>query len=354
MNNKLSAYVGTYTKGDSKGIYKFTLDLETGKIEAITLASEAGNPSYLSVDKDNKHIYSIETTDNTAGVAAYSINSSNGELEHINSKLFEGSSRCYVSLDKNNKFLLSANYHQGEVSVFPLNSDGSLNDPSSIVKHEGSGPNKDRQEKPHAHYISLTPDEKYVCAVDLGIDKVVGYHFDNGNLVKSDKLTLSLKPGSGPRHMVFHPNSKFAYVLTELSSEVVTLKYVASESRFEILQYISALPESFTGESTGGAIHISSDGRFLYASNRGHDSIAVFSVDDATGKLQFVDHTSTQGSHPRDFSIDPTGKYLIVANMNTNNVIPFLIDKETGKLTQANEAVTIPSPVCIKFLRSVN
>jgi 6-phosphogluconolactonase len=150
--------------------------------------------------------------------------------------------------------------------------------------------------------------------------------------------------------MVFHPNCKFAYVLTELSSEVVALEYVASENRFEILQYISALPESFSGENAGGAIHISSDGRFLYASNRGHDSIAVFSINETTGKLQLVEHTSTQGSHPRDFSIDPTGKYLIVANMNTNNIIPFTIEKETGKLTQANEAVTIPSPVCIKFL----
>jgi 6-phosphogluconolactonase len=203
LNNKLTAYVGTYTKGDSEGIYKFTLDLQTGKIENVTLAAVVGNPTYLSIDKNNKHIYSVATTDKAAGVAAYSINS-NGELEHINSKLFEGSSRCYVSLDKNSKYLFSANYHQGEVSVFPIDTDGSLMEPSSIVKHEGSS---------HAHYISLTPDRKHVCAVDLGIDKIVGYDFDNGNLVKSDKLTLSLKQGCGPRHMVFHPNSKFAYVL---------------------------------------------------------------------------------------------------------------------------------------------
>lgn len=341
MNNKLTAYVGTYTKGDSEGIYKFIFDFETSDIEEITLVAVVGNPTYLSIDKDNRYIYSVATTDNAAGVAAYSIISSNRELEYINSKLFEGSSRCYVSLDEDNKYLFSANYHQGEVSVFPLNSDGSLLNPSSIVKHEGPS---------HAHYISLTPDGKHVCVVDLGIDKIVGYDFDNGNLVKSDKLTLSLKPGSGPRHMVFHPNSKFAYVITEFSSEVVALKYDASVSKFKVLQYISALPECFSGESAGGAIHISSDGKFLYTSNRGHDSIAVFKVDEATGKLQLVDHTLTQGSHPRDFSIDPTGRYLIVANMNTNNVIPFLIDKETGKLTQANEAVTIPSPVCIKFL----
>lgn len=350
LNNKLTAYVGTYTKDDSKGIYRFALDLETGKIEDITLAAEVGNPTYLSIDKENKHIYSISTTSNAAGIAAYSIKPSTGTLEFINNKLFVESSRCHISLDKNNKFLLSANYHQGEVSVFPLNPDGSLNDPSAIVKHEGAGPNKDRQENPHAHYISVTPDEKHICVVDLGIDKIVGYDFNNGNLVKSDSLTLSLKPGSGPRHMVFHPNNKFAYVLTELSSEVVALEYIASESKFEILQYISALPESFTGESAGGAIHISLDGRFLYTSNRGHDSIAVFSVDAATGKLQLVDHTLTQGSHPRDFSIDPTGKYLIVANMNTNNVVPFLIDQETGKLTQENESVIIPKAVCIRFL----
>lgn len=340
LMDKLTAYVGTYTKGDSKGIYKFKLDLETGKIEDVNLAAVVGNPTYLSIDKGNKYIYSVATTDKAAGVAAYSINS-NRELVHINSKLFEGSSRCYVSLDKDNKFLFSANYHQGEVSVFPIDSDGSLKEPSAIVKHEGSS---------HAHYISLTPDKKHACAVDLGIDKIVVYDFDKGNLVKSDELTLSLNPGTGPRHMVFHPNSKFAYVITEYSSEIVVLEYDATESRFKVLQYISALPEGFSGESAGGAIHISSDGRFLYSSNRGHDSIAVFSIAEAKGKLQLVDHTSTQGSHPRDFSIDPTGKYLIVANMNTNNIIPFIIEKETGKLTQANEAVTIPSPVCIKFL----
>lgn len=350
LNHKLTAYVGTYTKGDSQGIYKLTLDLETGKIENVTLAAEVGNPTYLSIDKDNKYIYSIATSNDAAGVSAYSINSSNGELKVLNSKLADGSFSCHISVDKNNKFLFSANYHQGRVSVYPLSLDGSIEDPSMVVQHEGSGPNKERQEKPHAHYISLTPDENKVCVIDLGIDQVVGYDFHNGKLEKSKKLTLSLKPGSGPRHMVFHPNRRFAYVLTELSSEVVVLAYIAFESRFEILQYISALPEQFTGENTGGAIHISSDGRFLYTSNRGHDSIALFSVDETTGKLQLVNHTPTKGSHPRDFSIDPTGKYLIVANMNSNNLIPFQIEKETGKLSQANEAVTIPNAVCIKFL----
>lgn len=352
MNHKLTAYVGTYTKGESKGIYRFSLDLETGKIDNITLAAVVGNPTYLTVNKNNQYIYTIATSENAAGVSAYSINGSNNELNVINSKLTMGSSRCYVSLDKNNKFLLSADYHQGEVSVYPINIDGSLRNPSSVVKHEGSGPNKDRQEKPHAHFISFTPDEKHVCVVDLGIDQVVGYDFNQGNLVRSDKLTLSLKPGSGPRHMVFHPNGKFAYVLTELSSEVVALAYRNSEDRFEILQYISALPEHFTGKSTGGAIHISSEGRFLYTSNRGHDSIALFNVDEMTGKLQLVNHTPTIGSHPRDFTIDPTGKYLVVANMMTDNVVPFHIDRETGKLSQVNEAVIIPSAVCIKFLNS--
>lgn len=350
MNNKLTAYVGTYTTGESKGIYRFTLDLLTGKIENINLAAEIGNPTYLCIDKNNKYLYSVAKVENAGGVASFSIDADSEKLALINYQISEGNPPCHVSLDKKGSYLFSANYHKGEASVFLLSKDGSINPPSSIVKHEGSGPNEKRQEKPHAHYISLTPDERHVCAVDLGIDKIVAYDFNNGILSKSDELTLTLNPGCGPRHMVFHPNKNFAYILTELSSEVIALKYSPSDNTFKVLQYISSLPEDFTGENLGSAIHISSDGKYLYAANRGHNSIAVFAMDLSSGKLQLVDHTFTQGSEPRDFCLDPTGKYLIAANQTTNNIVPFKIDNETGKLIQINNAVTIPSPVCIKFL----
>lgn len=347
---ELVGYVGTYTNGDSKGIYRFTLDLETGKIENVTLEAIVGNPTYLTIDKNNQFLYSVATAKDTAGVAAFSIKNSDGHLEALNLKLTEGSSRCYVSLDKNSRFLLTADYHHGEVVVYPLATDGSIMGISGRAKHQGSGPDRDRQQKPHVHYVTFTPDEEHVCVVDLGIDQVVGYEFHEGTLVKSDTLTLSLRPGCGPRHMVFHPNGKYAYVLTELSSEVVVLAYISAECRFKIIQYISALPQNYSGSSLGGAIRITGDGRFLYTSNRGHDSISLFYVDGITGKIRLVNHISTQGSHPRDFSIDPTGKYLVVANRDSDNVIPFLIDRDTGKLSQVSEGAMIPSAVCIKFL----
>jgi 6-phosphogluconolactonase len=345
-NSKLKAYVGTYTTGESEGIYSFTLDASLGKIENIKLEAKLANPTYLTITNDNKHLYSVLKVGNTGGVAAFDIKAE--DLQFINNQLAEGSSPCHVSLDKANKYLFSANYHKGETSAYPLNAEGSIAKASALVVHEGSGPNKTRQEKPHAHYSALTPDEKYLCVIDLGIDKLLVYAVNNGKLSKHNEL--SIKPGCGPRHMAFHPNKKFAYLLTELSSEVVVLEYIEADGSFNILQYTSALPGDFKGESSGSAIHLSPDGNFVYAANRGHDSIAVFSVDNSSGKLTFVAHTSTEGSAPRDFTIAPGGNYLIAANQDSSNIVPFSIDKSTGKLTRVSDTVAIANPVCIKFL----
>lgn len=345
-NSKLKAYVGTYTKGESKGIYSFTLDVSLGKIENMKLEAKLDNPTYLAITSDNKHLYSVLKVGATGGVAAFDIKATG--LQFINNQLAEGSSPCHVSLDKADKYLFSANYHKGEASTYPINADGRVAEASALVVHEGSGPNKTRQEKPHAHYSALTPDEKYLCVIDLGIDKLLVYAVNNGNLDKHNEL--SLKSGCGPRHMAFHPNKKFAYLLTELSSEVVVLEYSEAEGSFNIIQYVSALPEDFKDESSGSAIHLSPDGNFVYAANRGHDSIVVFSVDNSSGKLTFIAHTSTEGSAPRDFTIAPGGNYLIAANQDSSNIVPFSIDKSTGKLTRISDIVTIPNPVCIKFL----
>ena len=345
-NSKLKAYVGTYTTGESKGIYSFTLDTSSGKIENIKLEAKLDNPTYLAITSDNKHLYSVLKVGTTGGVAAFDIKAEG--LQFINNQLAEGSSPCHVSLDKTNKYLFSANYHKGETSAYPINADSSIAPASALVIHQGSGPNKTRQEKPHSHYSALTPDEKYLCVIDLGIDKLLVYAVNNGKLSKHNEL--SLNPGCGPRHMAFHPNKEFAYLLTELSSEVVVLEYSKSEGSFSILQYISALPADFKDESSGSAIHLSPDGNFVYAANRGHDSIAVFSVDNSSGKLTFVAHTGAEGSAPRDFTIAPGGNYLIAANQDSNNIVPFSIDKSTGKLTRVSDTVILPNPVCIKFL----
>lgn len=346
--SNLKAYVGTYTNGESEGIYSFTINLASGEIANIKLEAKLDNPTYLNITKDNKYLYSVMKAGNMGGVAAFAINGSVDGLKHINHQLGEGSSPCHVSLDNADKYVFSANYHKGEALAFPINREGALSEASALVIHEGSGPNKERQEKPHAHYSSLTPDNKYLCVVDLGIDKLLVYAFNNGTLSKYSELAF--KAGSGPRHMEFHPDGKFAYLLTELSSEVVALDYNKEEGTFSILQYISALPADFTQESAGSAVHVSPDGKYLYASNRGHDSIAVFSIDSSTGKLQLIAHTPTEGSGPRDFTIVPDGSLLIAANQNSSNIVPFSVDKNTGTLARIGDIVSISNPVCIKFL----
>lgn len=347
-NGKLKAYVGTYTTGDGKGIYSFEIDLSSGLVNNVKLEAELGNPTYLNIDKENKCLYSAIKKDEAGGVAVFSINPITKALKLINYEVTEGNSPCYVSLSSKNTYVFSANYHKGISEVYPLKEDGSVEPVLYMAVHEGSGPNKERQEKAHVHFAALTPDEKYLCVIDLGIDKMITYCLDEGILSKYKEIIL--KPGCGPRHMDFHPNKRFAYIVTELSSEILTLEYDSSNGDFKEIQYISTLPSDYIGENLGSAIHISLDGKYLYTSNRGHDSIAAFSIDSTSGKLTLISHTSAEGNHPRDFNIDPSGKFLVVANKDTNNIVPFLIDKATGKLTKINTCVSIPNPVCIKFL----
>ena len=292
-NKEFIGYVGTYTKENSEGIYKFTLDTEAKKISNVTLAAKLDNPTYVTINRNNEYLYSVVKEGESGGVAAYSINSKTGELTEENRQVVEGASPCHVSVDSGKHTVVTANYHKGTIESFEVNEDGTINPATSIMAHEGSGPNKERQEKPHAHYAGYTPDEKYVVGVDLGIDKIITYEIKDSTLTEVNRL--SVNPGSGPRHITFHPNGKYAYVMTELSSEVIVLTYNPAEGSFTELQYISTVPEEFDENNQGSAIHISSDGRFVYAGNRGHNSIAVFSVDENSGKLTFVAHTSTKG-----------------------------------------------------------
>lgn len=349
-NLKLAAYVGTYTGGESKGIHRFIMDAKTGEISAAELKAELGNPTYLAIDKNNKYLYSVGKINEEGGAAAYSIDNFSGNLELINYRVSKGSSPCHISLNSKDTYVFTANYHRGTAEVYPIREDGGIGSVSSAAAHEGSGPNKERQEKPHVHFAALTPNEKYLCTIDLGIDKMVVYSVNNGILERCEELSVSFNPGCGPRHMIFHPNGKYAYIMTELSSEVIVLEYSSINNNFKIIQYISTLPENYKGENLGSAIYVSQDGSYLYASNRGHDSIAVFKIDNSTGRLEFVSHTSTEGQHPRDFAIDPTGNFILVANKDSNNIVPFKIDKATGKLERTGNIIAVPNPVCIKFL----
>ncbi|MBT2736706.1 lactonase family protein [Bacillus sp. ISL-7] len=347
-NNEFMGYIGTYTKGDSKGIYSFTLDTKEERIKDIKVVAQLENPTYLTISNDNRYLYSVVKEGETGGIAAFSIGD-NGELAEINKQLLPGSSPCHVSVDSKNQYVFSANYHQGLVESHLINQeDGSVNPAASIIKHEGSGPDP-RQEKPHTHYAGVTPDENYLAVVELGIDALITYavHSD-GTLSKANLLPL--KAGSGPRHLVFHPNGKFAYIMTEFSSEVIVLTYHPENGHFTERQYISTLPADFSENNQGSAIHISADGLFVYAGNRGHNSIAVFRVDIETGELTFVEHTSTEGDWPRDFEIDPSGKFVVASNQESGNLVLFSRDEFSGKLTLIESDITVPYAVCVKFL----
>lgn len=346
--DKIVGYIGTYTKGDSKGIYSFSLDTNNGLIENITVAAELENPTYVTISNDNQYLYSVAKDGNSGGVAAFSI-SGTGELTAINSEGSEGSPPCHVNVDSQNRFVFSANYHKGSVESLPINQeDGSVRSAVSVIKHEGRGPDP-RQEKPHTHYAGLTPDEKYLAVVELGIDALITYEIGaEGKLTEVSRLPL--KAGSGPRHLAFHPNGKIAYIMTEFSSEVIVLTYHPENGHFTEKQYISTLPEDFKENNQGSAIHISSDGRFVYAGNRGHNSIAVFRADIQSGELSFIEHTPTEGDWPRDFSLDPTEKFMVASNQESSNLVLFARDEATGKLTLLNSDIAVPHPVCVKFL----
>ncbi|WP_243354753.1 lactonase family protein [Bacillus litorisediminis] len=344
---KFFGYVGTYTKEESEGVYQFTLDTEKHEITGVKLAAKLDNPTYLTVSNDKKNLYAVSKEGEKGGVTAFTISPESGELTKLNSQASEGAPPCHVSVNRNRTQVVTANYHTTKIESYLTNPDGSLNPATSVLEHQGSGPHK-RQDKPHMHFAGFTPDERYVIAVDLGSDRVYTYSVDKGKL--EEVQVFETKPGSGPRHIVFHPNGKFAYVMTELSSEVIALHYNEEDGSFRAQQYISAIPEDFEGENDGSAIHISSDGKFVYAGNRGHNTIAVFEVNQQSGQLGLVEWTSTEGNWPRDFVLDPTEEFLIATNQKSNSMTLFSRDKSTGKLALLQSGVKVPEPVCVKFL----
>lgn len=346
MSTKFIGYAGTYTRESSEGIYRFVLNTETGQLENVEVAAKVGSPTYLVTSNDNKFLYSVSQQDQQGGVAAYSINQNNGELTYLNEQLADGAPPCH--LDVLNGTVVTGNYHKGTVDMFKVQQNGQVDAASSVIQHEGTGPHE-RQEKPHVHYTAYTPDGNYIAVADLGTDEVVTYQVQNDELVQVS--ILKVKAGSGPRHLTFHPNGKWAYLLNELSSEVTVLDYDAEIGSFAEKQYIKAIPADFSETNDASAIHISSDGRFVYSGNRGHNSIAVFSVDQDSGELTFVEHVSSGGEWPRDFVLDPSEKFLIASNQHTGNLVLFARDEETGKLTQLDSEVKVPEVVCVKFIK---
>jgi 6-phosphogluconolactonase len=263
-----------------------------------------------------------------------------------------GAGPCYVSLDKTGAYVLVANYDSGSIASFPVQGDGSLGTASGFVQHSGFGPNKERQSGPHAHWIGTSPDNRFALAVDLGLDQVIVYGFDAGNGVFTPMLSgfAKVKPGSGPRHLAFHPNGKFAYVISEMASTVTVFSYHAKNGSFSSLQTISTLPADYSAPNDAAEIAVYPSGKFLYASNRGHDSIAIFAIDQKKGTLKSLGQVLTGGKTPRHFAIDPTGAYLLAENEASNNVVVFHIDPASGSLTPTGQTIEVPSPVCITFV----
>ncbi|XTP55493.1 lactonase family protein [Niallia sp. Krafla_26] len=347
---KFTGYIGTYTKGESKGIYSFVLDTEAGRISEIQLAGTLDNPTYLTISKDQRFLYSVMKKDTKGGVAAYKIDPNSTKLSLINTQLLEGAPPCHVNTDSQQRYLFSTNYHRGTVESYLINQHtGEISEPSSVVQHEGNGPDE-RQEKAHTHYAGMTPDEKYLVVVELGSDKLLTYNVkEDGTLTEVSRLDI--RPGSGPRHLTFHPlNKNIAYIMTEFSSEIIVLSYHEENGSFTVLETHKTIPNDFVENNQGSAIHTSSDGKFVYVGNRGHNSIAIFKSNSETGRLEFVSTISTEGDWPRDFVLDPTEKYLIVSNQNSSNLVLFSRDSETGTLKLLQKDIVVPDPVCVKFL----
>ena len=357
-------YVGTYTNNGSKGIYAYRYDSETGKVSPIGLAAETENPSFLVADASGSHLYAVNETElyrgaASGGVTAFAIDRATGKLKKLNEVASHGADPCFISIDRSGKHVLVANYTGGDVAVFPVLADGGIGEASAVMQDEGTlGPNKERQEKPHAHWIEASARDRFVYVSDLGLDRVLIYKFDasTGELSRGDSagvtkdfFSATLAPGTGPRHAAFSSDGNFMYVIGELDSTVTVFANNARET-YQPIQKISALPEGFAGENTAAEIAIHPDGKFLYASNRGDDSIAVSAIDGASGKLTLLQRVPSGGKTPRHFAIDPAGTHLVVANQDTGNIVEFAIDPATGKLTSKGDVAKVPSAVCVVFV----
>ena len=354
---ELLVYVGTYTAGKSEGIYLFRLNLSSGELRHVGTTKGVVNPSFLTLDGRRRYLYAVNEVEEFAGkksgaVSAFAVDQTTGGLRFLNQQPSMGGAPCYVSLDASGRFLLVANYVGGNVTVLPVRVDGSLGEAADVKQFQGSGVNPGRQEGPHAHCILPDRSGRHVYSCDLGTDKVMIYRFDakEGKLIPNDEPWVQVKPGAGPRHLTFHPGGRHAYVINELDSTVTAFAHDPGSGALRELQTVPALPTDFKGANTGADIHTSPDGKFLYSSNRGHDSIAAFRVDARTGRLGVVAHTPTRGKKPRNFAIDPTGAFLLVANQDSDTIVTFRRDPLTGRLDPAGHVAEVPSPVCLKLV----
>jgi 6-phosphogluconolactonase len=350
-----TVYIGTFTGTGSKGIYTCRFDTATGALRVVgTTTTES--PSFLTLDPSGRYLYSVNEVNEYEGkpsgaVSAFAVDRGTGALRLIDQQPSGGAGPAYVAVDRARRFVLIANYAGGTAAVLPVRADGGLESPRQVIQDSGSGPVRNRQEKAHVHSVTLDPAERFALVADLGIDRVLVFRFDDrtGALTPAAEPWAQLPPGTGPRHLAFDPSGTHVYLVGELASNITAFHYDPATGALHSFQTESLLPPDFKGQNTAADVHLTPDGRFLYASNRGHDSIAVFAVDRGTGRLTLVQHQPSGGQIPRNFGIDPSGRFLLAAHQKTGNVVTHRIDPRTGRLTAAGEVVEIPSAVCIHF-----
>jgi 6-phosphogluconolactonase len=354
---ELMVYVGTYTSGKSEGIYLYRLNLRSGELKHAATTKGVKDPSFLTVAPNRRYLYAVNEVEEFAGkksgaLSAFAVDRRTGELRLLNQQPSLGGSPCYVVVDRTGGFVLVANYLGGNVAVLPVRSDGSLGEATDVKQDQGSSINRERQEGPHAHCVVLDPANRFAYACDLGTDKIMIFRFDKrrGKLIPNAVPWVTAKPGAGPRHLVFHPTGKYAYVINELHATITAFAHDRVAGHLQEVETVPTLPVDFSGANTSADIHVSPDGRFVYSSNRGHDSIAAFKVNSRNGKLTFIAHESTAGKNPRNFAIDPTGAFLLVANQKSDSIVVFRREVKTGRLSATGHVAEVPSPVCLKFM----
>jgi 6-phosphogluconolactonase len=354
-DEKTLVYVGSYADAGSQGIHIFHLDPVTGTLTPTGGISGIANPSFLAIHPDRKSLYAVCEVSSSEGkksgmVSAFSIHPKSGALTLLNQQSSEGAGPCHLVVDREGKCVLVANYSGGSVTALPIHGDGRLGTSSASVQHKGSGTNPQRQAGPHAHSINVDPANRFAVVADLGLDKLLVYKLDaaKGSLMPNDPPATAVAPGAGPRHFAFHPGGRFAYVINEMASTVTAFGYDGVKGVLTEIHTLPTLPEEFKGSNSTAEVQVSPNGKFLYGSNRGHDSIAIFAIDAATGRLTPVGHPSTLGKTPRNFGIDPTGSWLLAANQGSDTVVVFRIDPETGALKPTGATVKVSKPVCVK------
>ncbi len=354
-------YIGTFTHTGNgpqereEGIFWFHFDPDTGKLSREGSA-KAVDPAFITLSADERFLYSVNENNHFqgepgGGVSAFAVDPRSGQLTFLNSQRSFGDGPCFVSLDRTEKWLLVSNYHGGSIAVYPVAADGKLGSKSDFIQHHGHGPNAQRQEKAHAHSIQMDPTNRIALVADLGLDQVKLYRLDlnQGKLMPHPGESITVHPGAGPRHLDFHPNGQWMYLLDELDSTLLVFHYASADETFTLRQTVSILPEGYSGEKWAADIHVHPGGQFVYASNRGDDSLAAFKIDPADGKVTLIGNVYSGGGMPRNFGIDPSGRWLIAANQKGNNLVVFAIDTASGKLAPTGETAEVMAPVCVKF-----